>query len=574
MAPVHGQGCRFGVASEEPVDRGRRDRLASALATHEKVNVRRVSELREVGPQEPPGRRMDWVLAGNPALLARDPDAAFGKVFAPDERCFPSPETVPVDDVEKQPIAGVFARDHAKEPLDFLLREVGNLLRGGWLGEAHFGSLLLAGSHLDAFTHFRELARCVSHRYILRSEARRLREALALASAVFFSLVAVSAQAEHLPALFEAVSTSSSRVRVNSIGESRFKLNRQALRADRFELLVGGKAFQASAVDAEVRAEGAARFFRLEGARELSVSTETFDYTIVRLQLPDGSARKVVAPTFGVATITPLDLRPRPDSVRQASASTVSGRRHAALPVPVTSEVPVVRQMFVYPPEALSQKTAALLHAEFQAKVDSVNGMARDSGVATKGRYQLVYDGVVAGTPKGKDDLDYVSSDSEVAALRYGAQADEVGYVPVSASSIQDIAWCPYRYDEFVPAEGFFVSSLFSFDGGYTVEHEMLHGLGLQHNVENVVSNSFDQFTTAREHVIPAIHSQGVMGSYVGPYGDELHVSYNRYPRFSNPDPSFTWQGYATGSATENNAGMYAIGMQFVPHYHEALKMR
>jgi hypothetical protein len=376
-----------------------------------------------------------------------------------------------------------------------------------------------------------------------------------------------------MPQLFEAVSPTSSRIRANSTGETSFRLNRQALRADRFRLVVDGKEFQASSIDAEVRTEGAARYFRLEGARELSVSTETFEYTIVRLQLSDGSAFKVVAPAFGLATITPLDLRPRPDSVRQASASMASGRHHAALPVPVTSEVPVVRQMFVYPPEALSEKTAALLHAEFQAKVDSVNGMARDSGVAQKGRYQLVYDGVVKGTPAGKDDLDYVSSDAEVAALRYGAQADEVGYVPVAASSIQDIAYAPDRYDGFVPSQGFFVSSLFSFDGGYTVEHEMLHVLGLQHNVENVVSNSFDQFTTAREHVIPAIHSQGVMGSYVGPYGDELHVSYNRYPRFSNPNPSFTWQGYTTGSADENNAAMFAIGMQFVSKYHEYLRL-
>lgn len=401
-----------------------------------------------------------------------------------------------------------------------------------------------------------------------------MREALAVASAVFFPLVAVPAEAQTVPQLFEAVSpTSFSHIRVSSTGETSFRLNRQALRADRFGLVVAGKEFQASTVDAEVRTEGAARYFRLEGARELSVSTETWDYTIVRLQLPDGGVFKVVAPAFGVATITPLDLRARPDSVRQASGSAVSGRRHAALPVP-TSGVPVVRQMFVYPPEALSQKTAALLHAEFQAKVDSVNGMARDSGVAQKGRYQLVYDGVVKGTPKGGDDLDYVGSDAEVAALRYGAQADEVGYVPVAASSIQDVAYAPDRYDGFVPSQGFFVSSLFSFDGGYTVEHEMLHVLGLQHNVENVTPSSSDQFTTAREHIIPEIHSQGVMGSYVGPYGDELYVSYNRYPRISTPDPSFTWQGYATGSATENNAGMFAVGMQFVPHYHEALKMR
>lgn len=534
--------------------------------------MRGISELREVGPEKASRRWMDWILARNPAFLARDPDAPIREVFAPDKCCFPSSETVPIDDVEKQAIPGGFGWNRGEEPLDLLLREVGDLPGDVCLGEAHLDCLLLAGSHLDAFTHFRELAIGGIHRQILSQAGRRSREAAVVLWAVFFSFVVSAVQAASLPALFEAASPASGRLRASST--ARFTLNRQALRADRFGLAIEGTEFQAVVVDAEGRSDGEARyFFRLEGARGLSVATETRDYTILKLQLPDGSAVKVVAPAFGLATIAPMDLRPVPDSVRQSSANAVFGRRRAALPVlPPKPGIPTARVLFVYPPDVLGQVTAAQFHAEAQAAVDSANAIVRDSGAGDLGKYELASDGVVKGARQGEDDLLYVSTDPEIAALRYAAQADIVGYVPVVASS-GDVAYAPRTMDGFTPASGFFVAYLVSFSAAYTTEHEMLHVPGLQHDEKDVAPSQRDDFTSAREHVIPEIHAQGMMGNYVGPYGDELRVYYNRYPRFSNPSPDFTWKGYVTGNANENNVAMFGVGMQFVAHYHEALQM-
>lgn len=156
MLPLPRQFGSFRVLSETAVDRGWRERFRPALACEKEVRTRGFPPFAEVGPQEPPGRRMDRVLAGDATLQPRDPDA-LGDVFALDERRFPATEAVAVDHLEEQPIAGVLARNRGEEPLHLVFREIDDLAARGERNDVHFLCFSSVKRDLDAFVHFRQV---------------------------------------------------------------------------------------------------------------------------------------------------------------------------------------------------------------------------------------------------------------------------------------------------------------------------------------------------------------------------------------------------------------------------------
>ena len=250
-------------------------------------------------------------------------------------------------------------------------------------------------------------------------------------------------------------------------------------------------------------------------------------------------------------------------------------RHRAVNPYFVTINV-----MFLYPPEALSYATAEQLHAYCVAKVDSVNQIIRTSGKGTKAQYRLAWDQVSDEAPLlDRTELLWMAQSKYVATLRYVHQADLVGYLPVHPvpGDPPDLANCPPTLDQFTPDAGFFVAVLsLRPDGtpapeGFTTEHEMLHPLGLNHQPSGVLATSAEDGPNARarEHVIQELCSQGVMGTYIGTCNGVDKLYYNRLPWFSNPN--LTWQGYPTGTPTEDNASMFSIGAERVSHYREKL---
>lgn len=148
-----------GVLPEERVDHRGRHRQASALPARKQVWILILPALAEVGPHQPTRRRVDGVLARHTTLEAGNPDAAASQVkIPPDPDRFGSAQTMPVDDIEKQPVPSVHRWNDGEESFDVFLREVSNLARSGWLDDVHSVSLSGVGRDLDAFPHFRELA--------------------------------------------------------------------------------------------------------------------------------------------------------------------------------------------------------------------------------------------------------------------------------------------------------------------------------------------------------------------------------------------------------------------------------
>ncbi len=205
--------------------------------------------------------------------------------------------------------------------------------------------------------------------------------------------------------------------------------------------------------------------------------------------------------------------------------------------------------LVVYTPQARNAAGGtAAIEATAQAAVDAMNLAFNNSGVAAEA--VLVYAGLANynDTGSSSDDLQWVSSNSEVAALRNAYGADMVSLL---ANNIGGS--CGRGYIMTNPGPGFAgaafqVTARGCAVGNLSFAHEFGHNMGLDHNPENSnisPANASNPWSYGHYH----------NNSYrtVLSYSAQCNNGCGRRPYFSNPDVQYN--GLPTGVAnTRDNA--------------------
>ncbi len=205
--------------------------------------------------------------------------------------------------------------------------------------------------------------------------------------------------------------------------------------------------------------------------------------------------------------------------------------------------------LVVYTPQARDAAGGtAAIQATAQSAVDAMNLAFNNSGVDAEA--VLVYAGLANynDTGSSSDDLQWVSSNSEVAALRNAYGADMVSLL---ANNIGGS--CGRGYIMTNPGPGFAgaafqVTARGCAVGNLSFAHEFGHNMGLDHNPENsniAPANASNPWSYGHYH----------NNSYrtVLSYSAQCNNGCSRRPYFSNPDVQFN--GLPTGVAnTRDNA--------------------
>ncbi|MEW6999328.1 PKD domain-containing protein, partial [Colwelliaceae bacterium BS250] len=180
-----------------------------------------------------------------------------------------------------------------------------------------------------------------------------------------------------------------------------------------------------------------------------------------------------------------------------------------------------------------------------QAAVDAANSAFINSDISV--RYRLVYTASVNYNTSGttSNDLPWLRSDSQIAALRDQYGADMVSLIVDTSDS------CGTGYVQQTPGSSFaaFAFQVTDIDcavGNLTFGHEHGHNLGMEHNPSN--SSAYPE-----------------NASYLWSYGHYINGSYRTMMSYSDPcsngcpraqqisNPNVTLNGYATGITNERD---------------------
>lgn len=183
------------------------------------------------------------------------------------------------------------------------------------------------------------------------------------------------------------------------------------------------------------------------------------------------------------------------------------------------------------------------MQALAQQSIDQMNLALENSQV--NAWVNLVYANEIAyqETGNGYTDLDWVTSNANVAQLRNSYAADLVGMIIENPGNLCGLGWYMATPSTSFASRGFQITRR-SCVGGWTISHEFGHNMGLQHDEANA-GGSPGPYQYNYGHLL-ANNTHTIMA-----YGS----SCNWCPainHFSNPDVYYN--GYATGSAYHNNA--------------------
>ncbi|WOH37644.1 PKD domain-containing protein [Thalassotalea fonticola] len=200
----------------------------------------------------------------------------------------------------------------------------------------------------------------------------------------------------------------------------------------------------------------------------------------------------------------------------------------------------------VYSNDALNNAgSAEQVETIIQAAVDAANNAFVNSNISI--RYRLVYTASVNYNTSGttSNDLPWLRSDSQIAALRDQYGADMVSLIVDTSDS------CGTGYVQQTPGSGFasFAFQVTDIDcavGNLTFGHEHGHNLGMEHNPSN--SSAYPE-----------------NGSYLWSFGHYINGSYRTMMSYSDPcssicpraqqisNPNVIHNGYATGITNERD---------------------
>jgi hypothetical protein len=298
MLALRGDACSICIPTKQPINRGRRHRLAATLSAREKIRPPSLAACAEIGPEKTSRVGVDRICAGYPAFETVDPQP-IGNVVEPDQRGFPSPQSVPINHFKKKSVASVFNWDGGEKPLDLVLREVSNSARSRWPDDMHSVSFLTMNPNFDAFTHFRALVCTFSLARVRRVSSGTLGMAatalLTVALGAFGPVSAAaqplttfagsrqlsdSAQAEDLPRLFTPLPEALGKgmrtsERVLSIESVYF--DPQVLGFSSVAFRIEDREFAAVLVESERRATSEKFVYRVEGDDTFSTFTKMYN---------------------------------------------------------------------------------------------------------------------------------------------------------------------------------------------------------------------------------------------------------------------------------------------------------
>ena len=241
----------------------------------------------------------------------------------------------------------------------------------------------------------------------------------------------------------------------------------------------------------------------------------------------------------GTLTIEQIDTSAMPacdtNGTHINSAGDAVAASEGAIPASEGDAGVLIDLLVVYSTDALADAgSVAQIETMAQAAVDAANAAFVNSNMTA--RYRLVHTAAVNHTTIGNtsDDLDWVTNDSGVAALRDQYGADMVTILVDTPNS------CGTAWIQRSPGPGFEDAAFAATDvdcavGNLTFAHEHGHNMGFEHNSE-------DSSATTSDASYPWSFGQHVDGSYrtVMSYGESVRVT-----QFSNPD--ILYYGVATG---------------------------
>jgi len=204
-----------------------------------------------------------------------------------------------------------------------------------------------------------------------------------------------------------------------------------------------------------------------------------------------------------------------------------------------------IQLMSLYTPEARDGAGGtAQIQVLIQGAVDAANTAFADSGM--EARFELVFVGEASYSDSldMDADLDWLRSDSGVAALREQYAADMVSLV------VDRAAYCGIGYVMRNPGANFAdwafqVTHRACAVGNLSFAHEHGHNMGFEHDPANGANSGSASYDWSFGHF--------VNGSFrtVMAYSSECTLGCNRVARFS--DPATTYSGYATGMSEERD---------------------
>ena len=198
-----------------------------------------------------------------------------------------------------------------------------------------------------------------------------------------------------------------------------------------------------------------------------------------------------------------------------------------------------IRLMSLYTPEARDALGGqAQIESLIQAAVDASNTAFSDSGM--EARFVLAHTGLVGYGDSGdmESDLNWLTGDSGVAALRNQHSADMVSLV-VGSGAYCGIAWVMRNPGPAFEDSAFQVTNQYCAVGNLSFAHEHGHNMGLEHDPANGAGSNQASYPWSFGHF--------VNGSYrtVMSYSNECNLGCPRVGQFSNPE--VVYSGAPTG---------------------------
>jgi PKD repeat protein len=255
----------------------------------------------------------------------------------------------------------------------------------------------------------------------------------------------------------------------------------------------------------------------------------------------------------GALTIEQIDINTMPTCDTDAEHIVSSGDVATSAEQPLAAEGDagtMIDLLVVYSTDALAAAgSVAQMEATAQAAVDAANSAFVNSNMSA--RYRLVHTAAANHTTLGStgNDLDWVTNDAGVAALRNQYGADMVTILVDTPNS------CGTAWVQRSPGPGFEGYAFAATDvdcavGNLTFAHEHGHNMGFEHNPDNSSVGSDPNSAS-----YPWSFAHHVDGSYrtVMSYSNPCSSGCARVTQYSNPTVSYA--GVPTGIAdTRDNA--------------------